>query len=284
MLPTACAGRNKNRELLGVLEKRSKAGGRSCRMNRLSMASFGGISFALGLVVLGAISAASGDFVFGLQPLPAMLRDIPLISTMNAILLICLSLALFFTRLREISAKILAIYFFGWLLAAHLPRLAIEPLGVASLVALLDVAAITAVLPLVAMRADAANSIRLTVARACYGTMLVIFGAIHFKFHQLIASMIPGWIPLRENWPWVTGSINIAAGLSLVTGVKMRVGGAIVGLMYASWVPIVNLPRNAASPENVEEWTMTALTVALAGAAWLIAGLAVSPNPVRGRR
>lgn len=247
-------------------------------MNRISIVLPGRTSFTLGLILLGIISAVSGDFIPGIQPLPSILLDIPLISSINATLLICLSAALFFNLFREISSTLLATYFAGWLLVAHIPLIITGSFDVTRLVALMEVAAIATALPLVPMRFNAAYRIRLIAARVCFGAMLVIFGVIHCKYHQFITSMIPAWIPFREVWPWITGSINIAAGLSLVTGVKMRMGGGLVGLMFASWVPIVNLPRNVASPESIEDWTATAMTVTLAGAAWLIAGLAALPK------
>ena len=102
--------------------------------------------------------------------------------------------------------------------------------------------------------------------------MLLLFAGVHFQYHDFIAAMIPSWIPLAALWPWFTASANLAVGLCFLTGKKAQIGGALLGAMFASWVPIVHLPRVLAAPGNAEEWTAGGLAVTLAGAAWMVAG------------
>ena len=50
-------------------------------------------------------------------------------------------------------------------------------------------------------------------------------------------------------------------------------GAAALAAMLLSWVLIVHLPRIAASPEKVDEWTSGFVALAVGGAALVVAGV-----------
>jgi uncharacterized membrane protein len=100
--------------------------------------------------------------------------------------------------------------------------------------------------------------------------MLIVFGVVHWMYVEAIAGMIPEWMPGRALWPWVTGAANIAGGLALVSGVMARTAAALVGAMFASWIPLVHLPRLLAAPGDRSEWVACALAFALTGVVWTV--------------
>ncbi|HEY0628768.1 MAG TPA: hypothetical protein VGD23_05510 [Sphingomicrobium sp.] len=100
---------------------------------------------------------------------------------------------------------------------------------------------------------------------AAWGIALLLFGAIHLLYRDAIASMIPAWLPMRDLWPAVTGTVQLAAGVAMVSSQWRRAAAAIVALVYLSWIPVVHLPRLIQDPTSLTEWTFAITALVLAG-------------------
>jgi hypothetical protein len=238
----------------------------------MKLESAGTVTFVLGLCLLGMISVTSAEFIPNLQPIPEAFEMRGATARLNGILIASLSAAILAKRFQGPAAALLAAYLSTWLFVVQLPLLCFEPFDITRLVSLLELAAVVAALVILAFGKDSRSAVPARIGSVVYGSMLVLFGWVHFQHHDFIASMIPAWVPFAALWPWFTASANLAAGLSFLTGIKVQIGGALLGAMYASWVPIVHLPRVLAAPDDIIEWAAAAVAVTLAGAAWLIAG------------
>jgi hypothetical protein len=238
----------------------------------MKLETAGATTFALGLLLLGVVSLASGQFIPGLQPIPEAFEMPGATARLNGVLLIALSASILVKRFQGPAAALLAAYLSSWLFVAQLPQLCFEAFDITRLVSMMELAAIVAALVIVALAKETRSAVPARIGGGIYGSMLLLFAAVHLQYHDFIASMIPTWIPFAALWPWFTASANLAAGLSFLAGIKTQIGGALLGAMYVSWVPIVHLPRVLETPGNVIEWTAGALAMTLAGAAWLIAG------------
>lgn len=115
---------------------------------------------------------------------------------------------------------------------------------------------------------------RINILRLLFGAMLLIFGAVHIRYHDVISAMIPPWIPFRDFWPRATSTVNLLAGLACILNFKSRSAALAVALMFGSWLPLVHGARLAASPADAEEWMFALTALALVGAALMIAGAA----------
>ncbi|MGB9030131.1 MAG: DoxX family membrane protein [Acidobacteriaceae bacterium] len=102
----------------------------------------------------------------------------------------------------------------------------------------------------------------------------IVFGIGHFQVPAFIASIIPHWIPFRLFLAWCTGVAFVAAGLSIATRVRTRLGAALLGLMFFLWVLIVHAPRIAHALHNGDEWNSGFVCLTMAGCALLAAALA----------
>ncbi|MGD9981978.1 MAG: hypothetical protein AB7H66_02770 [Hyphomonadaceae bacterium] len=112
------------------------------------------------------------------------------------------------------------------------------------------------------------------ILRVVFGVALLFFGAVHLLHRDIIATLIPEWIPWREHWPWFTGGINAVAGLACVLGRRAALSAGMVGVMYLSWLPVVHAARLAAAADSLFEWTFALTALALAGVAMAVAGRA----------
>ncbi len=96
---------------------------------------------------------------------------------------------------------------------------------------------------------------------------------------QDVAGILPGWFPVPAVWPYVTGSIQIAAGVAILAGFRAPLAAFAIGLMWLSWIPLVHLPRLIDAPDAGAEWIFMITALALAGAAWSVGeGLAARPG------
>jgi uncharacterized membrane protein len=102
--------------------------------------------------------------------------------------------------------------------------------------------------------------------------MLILFGAIHLLWHDAIAQLVPDFMPFGIAWPWVTGSLQLAAGLASISIRLAKIAFPLVAVMFLAWIPIVHLPRLLDDP-STGEFSFAAMAVALAGCLLLAAGL-----------
>lgn len=156
-------------------------------------------------------------------------------------------------------------------LALHLPRLLAHPGNGAAW----GDGAITLGLAASALIVGAPGSaIAQRSGRLLYGLALLGFGAVHLRYHGAIAQMIPGWIPARSTWPYLTGAANLAAAAAFLSTILLRPAAALLGAMFGSWVVIVHLPQVAAAPGATTAWTALLIAVGLCAGAF---GLAAVP-------
>ena len=118
-------------------------------------------------------------------------------------------------------------------------------------------------------------------ARLVFGVCTIGHGVMHFVFFKFTADFIPAWIPGHDFWAAATGVAQIAAGVAILSGILGRLAAILTGAMYASWFPLVHIPRVMAHPQSHQEWTSLGIAAALAASALLVAGL--FPLPGTGR-
>ncbi|MBA3677490.1 MAG: DoxX family membrane protein [Sphingosinicella sp.] len=235
-------------------------------MNRLIRT--GPFLFGAGFVLLGLVGMVFLTLVPGLQPTAEDGRVANMWVYLNGIILILGGVGLWIRRTRQIAALALALTFTLWTLAAHVPKLIGDADDVGAWVSGFEALAIAGVASTLSGRSvgrwpDLAG-------RLCLGAALFAFGLVHFLYHDFIASMIPGWLPAKHIWPWFTGSVNIVAALSILTGHKGHLGAAGVGLMYASWIILVHPGRIAVDFASSFEWSFLGIAIVLTGAAWIM--------------
>jgi len=75
-----------------------------------------------------------------------------------------------------------------------------------------------------------------------YAAPIAAFGAEHFTLTKLIASLVPAWIPWHMFWAYFVGTCFIAAALSLVTKIQVRLSASLLALTFFLFVVLMDAP------------------------------------------
>jgi uncharacterized membrane protein len=247
-----------------------------------AMITWGARVFGVGIMALGLLWLALGDFDYG-QAVPKNFPARTALAYGAAAFMFVAGVAIEWRRTVAFGSAALAVYFAlvvtllmgGGVIAAH----ATEYGAYSSVAAQLAVAA-GALIIYARTLSDAVMAARLTrVSRVMFGICAVLFGGAHFFYMNLTAPLVPKWLPLSgEFWGYATGVAHIAAGVAILTGVKARLAAILLTIMYASFTPLVHLPMLIAEPANHFTWSENVLNVILTGVAWIVADSLARPG------
>jgi uncharacterized membrane protein len=104
-----------------------------------------------------------------------------------------------------------------------------------------------------------------------YGLSLIAFGASHFAYSKLTASLVPAWLPWHLEWVYLTGAFYVAAGLALVIGRLAKAAAALSALQMGLFGVLVWLAKIAAGTHDPDTLNEAAISFALAVSGWVIA-------------
>jgi uncharacterized membrane protein len=120
---------------------------------------------------------------------------------------------------------------------------------------------------------DATRAARLT--RPCqlvFGACVLVWGGAHFVYMNMTAPLVPKWLPPSQVfWGYATGVCFIAAGLSILTGVKARLAASLLTVMIACFGILANGPMLLAGLSVHFNWSESAENLSLTGVAWIMA-------------
>jgi uncharacterized membrane protein YphA (DoxX/SURF4 family) len=240
------------------------------------MITIGARVFGLGVIALGLVCLAWGDFDFG-QPVS---KDFPLRTVLayaSAVFMLAAGVAIEWRQTVKWGAAALAVYFAlivailmnGGAVVAHYSEYGAYS-GVAAQVA---VACGALIIYAANATLDASTASRLTgVGRRVFGICAVLFGGAHFVYLEITVAWVPQWIPpSQEFWAYATGIFHIAAGVAILTGLQARRAAILLTIMYASFTPLVHVPMLVANFSNRFHWSENALNLMLTGVAWIVA-------------
>jgi len=83
-----------------------------------------------------------------------------------------------------------------------------------------------------------------------YAAPIAAFGTEHFTLTKAIASLVPAWIPWHMFWAYFVGACFIAAGLSLVTRIQVRLSASLLALTFFLFVVLMDAPAWAQNPRD----------------------------------
>src|SRR5690348_5091918 len=244
--------------------------------------AYGWRVWGLGIVALGAVCLAFGDFHPG-QPVP---KDFPARTELAyavAVFMLVAGAAVEWRRTLPWAAAAITAYWAlvvvilvngcQWL-AHYAEFLPYESTAIQH--------AITAVGRVVCANdanIDGALADRLArAAGVAFGRWLLVFGTAHIVYMNLTAPLVPKWLlPNKEFWGYATGVAHIAAGVAILTGLKACLAAVLLTIMFALFSAMVHVPMAIADPANHWIWNENAVNLALIGAAWVVADSLAKP-------
>jgi uncharacterized membrane protein YphA (DoxX/SURF4 family) len=245
--------------------------------------AFGWRIYGLGVVALGMVCLALGDFHPG-QPVPKDFPDRTVLAYAAAALMLVAGAALEWRRTLPWAAAALTAYFAfivvilmnGHVLLAHYA----EFLPYESIAIQLAITAAGLIVYANSAKIDAALAARLVrVGQLAFGVCALIFGTAHFVYMNLTAPLVPKWLPpAQEFWAYATGVAHIAAGIAILTGVQARLAAILLTVMFVSFTVLVHVPMLLGTPSNHWVWNENAVNIALIGAAWVVADSLARPR------
>lgn len=110
----------------------------------------------------------------------------------------------------------------------------------------------------------------LAAARVLYALALLPIGLSHVLAMNLTAPLIPSWLPWHVSLAYFTGAAHIAAGIGILLGIVLA--ATLEAVMMSLFTVVVWIPLLITAPERVFNWSEIFSSVAISGAAWVIAG------------
>ena len=246
--------------------------------------------FAIGLIGMGILGLAVGDFAMGWQPVAPWFPARTALAYLAAVLMLVCGTGLLFKRTCVWSIRILFPYLIVWQMLKF-PALVVAPkiegvyLGFGELAVLLaggwtlfarlgDVA-----LPSWLGWVNGERGVR--IARYYLAVWIIPIGLSHWLYLQPSIDLVPPFLPYKAFWAELAGAGQIASGIGILFGILPRVAAwaeAIQISLYTLviWLPAILLSRRNLGPafaHGTERLSFTAFWISwiIAAAAWVVA-------------
>lgn len=231
---------------------------------------------------MGVLSFIYATTVSGLEPMPAWVPGRLFWAYLTGVVLIAAGICVVAGKWAHPAAIILGIMLLLWVLLLQAPGLIAHPSDGGAWTTTFETLALCGAAWILVGRLATKHGLRrgldhaavsfAAAGRICFGVSMLVFGALHYIYADYVGTLVPAWIPGGSFWSYLTAAAFVAAGVSIITKVKMRLAATLLGVMFGSWVLILHAPRVAAKLHNREEWTSLFVALAMCGGAWLLAG------------
>ncbi|MGA1984262.1 MAG: DoxX family membrane protein [Acidobacteriaceae bacterium] len=244
--------------------------------SRNKTTAFGSRVYGLGVMAFGIIGLTWRNFVPG-QPVPRGFPGRTALACAAAALMLLAGAAVEWRRTAAWGAAALTAYYAlavvvlmnGRLLLTHYA----DFLTYDGIAEQLSIAAGALIVYAASAQIRSALALRLAhLGRLAFGICALVFGAAHFVYLNFTASLVPKWLPPTQHfWACATGIGFLAAGVALLTGVQARFVAILLTVMLACFGLLVNGPILFADHSLRDNWSESAINLAITGVAWVVA-------------
>jgi uncharacterized membrane protein YphA (DoxX/SURF4 family) len=243
------------------------------------------------MIAIGVVGLVSGRVASIWQPMPATLPGREILIYVTAVVLLASGVGLLVKRAAAPAALLLLLALIVWTALFKFPSIIRAPLVEGPYQSNGENAVLIAgAWILYGWSADSRKTIisrffagagGLRIAYLLYGLALVAFGLSHFFYLNLTAPLVPPWLPPGPVfWAYFTGSVYVATGIAVISGLAARAGAGIAAveitlITFFVWGPMVLAGHMTAfnQQETILSWALTAASWVLAasfvGQPWL---------------
>lgn len=247
----------------------------------MSLKNSSHLIFALTMIAIGILGLVSGGFGGIWGGVPKSLPDRQLLAyACTAVSLVC-GAGLLVNRTAAPAAFVLSVFLIIWTMLFKVPVIVRNPLVEVAyqscgenLVLIAGAWMLFASLagePAREGLAKLAGPAGRRIAYLVYGLGLIAFGFSHFAYLDLTVPLVPTWLPKPVFWAYFTGSIYIATGFLIVTGLAVRLGAVISAIQIALITFLVWGPFVLKGPLSFESLGEPVVSWALTSAAFVVA-------------
>ncbi len=99
----------------------------------------------------------------------------------------------------------------------------------------------------------------------------LLFGLQHLMFADFVGKLVPSYFPNGKFWAYLTGAAMIAAGLSFVSNIKVRLAALLLAVMLLIFILLIHLPKLALGNAAAIDWTRALQDLFICMSAFLLA-------------
>ena len=238
------------------------------------------VLFAVGMIGLGVLALAVGDFAMVWQPVAAWFPARTALAYASGVLMVGCGAGLLLRATRAWAVRILFAYLIVWQLL-KLPALFVAPkleavyLGFGELAVLLaggwTLFALLGDVRPPAWLAWATGERGVRVARYYLAVWIIPIGLSHLIYTKETMALIPAWLPYKIGWAYLTGAGQIASGLGILFGVLPRAAAWAEAGQISLYTLLIWVPAVIAAPRARLPWTALWISWAIAAGAWVVA-------------
>jgi uncharacterized membrane protein YphA (DoxX/SURF4 family) len=248
---------------------------------RQGFAHVGIYAYALGAIMLGISGLVWGDFATNWQRVDPDVPYREALAYLTAAYELCAGLAIFWPRTARIGAAMLGILYLIFALL-WVPRIVASPLVYdtwGNFFEEFSIVIAAAVLYASLAPQDSVWAGRTGQISRCYGICVISFALVHLFYLKATASFVPKWIPPGQMfWAVTTAICFLLAAGAILSGILAGLASRLLTAMIVGFELLIWAPRLLASPHVHFEWAGNAVSMALAGGAWLVAD-AINDSP-----
>jgi uncharacterized membrane protein YphA (DoxX/SURF4 family) len=243
-------------------------------MQKRSLASNLGIyAYAAGALFLGVLGLTSGDFATMWQRVgPDVPFRVPL-AYLTAVIELAAGLALLWRRTARIGAVMLTVVYsvftLLWVPGAFQDLGNYDPIG--NVFEELSLVAGGLVLWAILSPPGSWLARRQPFFVLLFGICPISFGIVHIKDMPGLLGAIPAWLPpTRMFWAYATTLGFFGAAVAILTGILAPLASRLLIAEIVVFELLFWIPNVQAEPGNHFNWAGNGISIAIAGAAWVV--------------
>jgi uncharacterized membrane protein len=97
------------------------------------------------------------------------------------------------------------------------------------------------------------------IVRFIFSGVIAVFGVLHIMNGEMMAEMIPSYLPGGVIWVYITGACLIAGGIAIAINKMAKLAGYLLALLLMTFVITVHFPGGQASIGQVMKDTALAM-------------------------
>jgi uncharacterized membrane protein len=232
------------------------------------------------MIGLGVLALAVGDFAMGWQPVAPWFPARTALAYTSGVIMVGCGAGLMFRATTVWAVRILFPYLIVWQLL-KLPALFVAPkiegvyLGFGELAVLLagewTLFALLGEMDSTPWLRWASGDRGVRIARYYFALWLIPIGLSHLIYVKETVNLVPGWLPYKTGWAYLTGAGQIASGLGVLFGVLPRTAAWAEAVQITLYTLLIWVPAVIAAPKTRLPWTALWISWAIGAAAWVVA-------------